>query len=113
MRRRFGFRGLAVVWAVLQFALPAAASIADAGLEIRSARGAQSHVESSSTASCRPEHPAACALCQFVSRAGAPAPGGAVPTIALSHARPQDAALVAWRTSSLGNYHPVRGPPAA
>lgn len=82
MRRRWGFRGWAIVWAVLQFALPTAATFADARLE-REAAGAQgSHAESRSDASCRPVHPAECALCQLVSRASAPtAPNDTCATI--------------------------------
>jgi hypothetical protein len=60
------------MWAVLQFALPAAATLADARLE-RQSVGAQAHVESRSDATCRPIHPSECALCQLVSRASAPA----------------------------------------
>jgi hypothetical protein len=72
MRRRWGFRGWAIVWAVLQFALPAAATYADARLE-RDASAAQvAHVESGSSDGCRPVHPAECALCQLVSRGSAP-----------------------------------------
>ena len=76
MRRRWGFRGWAMVWAVLQFALPAAATLADARLE-RQGVGAESHAESQSDASCRPIHPAECALCQLVVRTFAPAAGPA------------------------------------
>ena len=72
MRRGWGFRGWAVVWAVLQFALPAVATYADALLE-RDASAAQvAHVESGSTDGCRPVHPAECALCQIVLRDPAP-----------------------------------------
>lgn len=74
MRRRWGFRGWAIVWAVLQFALPAAATFADASLERRGV-GAESHAESRSDASCRPVHAAECALCQLVLRAFAPTAG--------------------------------------
>jgi hypothetical protein len=73
MRRRRTFRGWAIVWAVLQFALPAAATYADALLERGAATAQGPHVESQSNASCRPVHPAECALCQVVSRNSAPA----------------------------------------
>jgi hypothetical protein len=76
MRRRWGFRGWAIVWAVLQFALPAAATLADARLE-RDGADAQAHVEAQSEASCRPVHPAECALCQLVWRTSVPAAGPA------------------------------------
>ena len=76
MRRRLGFRGWAIVWAVLQFALPCAATFADASLERRGV-GAESHAESRSDASCRPVHAAECALCQLVLRSFAPMAGPA------------------------------------
>ena len=62
-----------MVWAVLQFALPAGAAYADARLERESATAQGPHVEPRSDASCRPPHSAECALCQLVSRASAPA----------------------------------------
>ena len=72
MRRRSGFRGWAIVWAVLQFALPAAATLADARLQRDAASAERTHVESRSDAACRPLHPEECALCQLVSRSSAP-----------------------------------------
>jgi hypothetical protein len=88
MRRRWGFRGWAVMWAVLQFALPAAATLADARLE-RQSVGAQAHVESRSEATCRPIHPSECALCQLVLRvAGAAAGQASVVAVVRVAARP-------------------------
>ena len=69
MRARWGFRMLALVWGVLQFALPAAASWADAQLERDSVGARVAHVEATSSATCRPEHSAACVLCQVAGRA--------------------------------------------
>jgi hypothetical protein len=76
MRRRWGFRGWAIVWAVLQFALPTAAAFADARLERESVTARGSHAESRSDASCHRVHPTECALCQVVSRASAPSVQG-------------------------------------
>jgi hypothetical protein len=59
-----------MAWAVLQFALPAVATLADARLE-RQGVGAAAHAESRSDASCRPVHSAECALCQLVLRVSA------------------------------------------
>jgi hypothetical protein len=73
MRRRWGFRGWAILWAVLQFALPAVATYADALLERDAAATQTAHVESGSSDGCRPVHPAECALCQLVTRSSAPA----------------------------------------
>jgi len=82
MRGRWGFRGWAIVWAVLQFALPTVASFADARLERESVTGPVSHVESSSDAACHRVHPAECALCQVVSRAATlSAHGDACPAV--------------------------------
>ncbi len=72
MHRHTTFRGWAILWAVLQFALPAAASFADARLE-REGSLVLAHAESRSDASCRPVHAAECALCQLVWRASAAA----------------------------------------
>jgi hypothetical protein len=55
-------------FALLQLALPATASWADARLEQQSLqRAGLAHVESHSTPSCGRGHLADCALCQFVS----------------------------------------------
>jgi hypothetical protein len=83
MRRNGFFSGWAILWAVLQFALPAAVTLADAELQRESARGPGAHVESTSDASCRPSHPGECALCQLVSRAAAPGHGPTLPEVGL------------------------------
>src|SRR4051794_5291151 len=84
MRRRRGFRGWAIVWAVLQFALPAAATYADARLERETASAPGAHVEAHTGSACRPEHPAECGLCQVVTRTSAPAtPQATCPEIVL------------------------------
>jgi hypothetical protein len=72
MRRHRNFRRWAIGWAVLQFALPATATFADATLERDSSAGSFAHVESQSRVSCHPVHPAECALCQVLSRTAAP-----------------------------------------
>ena len=66
------WRAFALFWAVLQFALPSAALLADVRLERDSQQALGAHVESGSTKSCRPVHPDACALCQVLSRIAAP-----------------------------------------
>ena len=76
MRRGWGFRGWAIVWAVLQFALPTTASFADVRLERESVTATGSHAESRSDASCHRVHPTECALCQVVSRASVPSVHG-------------------------------------
>jgi hypothetical protein len=70
-----------MLWAVLQFALPAVASAADAHVE-REGRAQVAHVESTSTSSCRPVHPAECALCQLITSQSAATPASMLPAIA-------------------------------
>jgi hypothetical protein len=81
MRRSGVFRVWAILWAVLQFALPLGATYADAQIERESARAPGAHVESTSTTSCRPSHSNDCALCQFLSRVAPPSQGSSLPEI--------------------------------
>lgn len=67
MRLRRRFRGWVMVWALLQFALPTAATYADALLE-RAGVEAQAHVESGTGTACATVHASNCALCQVVNR---------------------------------------------
>lgn len=76
------WRGLALFWAVLQFALPGAALVADARLESRALETAGSHVEAGSSEDCPPVHRDECALCQVVSRFAQPVDAPALPAIA-------------------------------
>ena len=76
------WRAFALFWAVLQFALPSAALLADARLERDSQQALGAHVESASTKACRPVHPDACALCQVVSRIATPGQTTTLPAIA-------------------------------
>jgi hypothetical protein len=82
MHRNAVFRGWAVLWAVLQFALPFVVTFADARLERESARAPGAHIEEQASATCRPSHPDECALCQFLSRAATPSPSAELPHIA-------------------------------
>lgn len=82
MRRSVTWRAFALLWAVLQFALPGVALLADARLERASLEAPGSHVESGSTTDCPPVHRDECALCQVVSRTAEPANGGVLPVIA-------------------------------
>jgi|RhiMethySRZTD1v2_1073278.scaffolds.fasta_scaffold223885_3 hypothetical protein len=71
-RRRF--RAFALVWGVLQFALPLVVLFTDASWERASARGPGQHIEASGNASCQPTHRDDCALCRFLSNHAAAAP---------------------------------------
>ena len=84
MRRNAAFRGWAVLWAVLQFALPSVATFADARLERESVLAVGSHIEATSSETCRPAHSNECALCQFLSRAVAPNQNASLPEIAVA-----------------------------
>jgi hypothetical protein len=59
-------RFLTLLFAAAQFALPAAASIAD-GLAARATGNTTSHVESVAGTHCTPAHSADCTLCRYLS----------------------------------------------
>jgi hypothetical protein len=71
--RRPLLRALAGVWGVLQLILPLAVTFADARSEAASV-GNISHVESTSSAACKPAHGDDCALCRFLSTANGQTP---------------------------------------
>lgn len=112
MRRNVTWRNLSLFWAVLQFALPGIALVADARLERESAQ-AGAHVESASSKTCRPVHPDECALCQVVSRIASPAAAPALPAIA-SVVRPSATRPVArLATRAAATAELPRAPPTA
>ena len=82
MRRHPTWRAFALLWAVLQFALPTVALHADVRLERESQQGPGAHVESGTTTACRPVHPEECALCQVLARGGTPTQPATLPCIA-------------------------------
>jgi hypothetical protein len=82
MRRSVTWRVFAVFWAVLQFALPGVAMLADARIERESRDAPGAHVESGASQTCRPVHPEACALCQVLVRVAPPSDCPALPAIA-------------------------------
>jgi hypothetical protein len=63
--RRNRLRVFALVWAVLQFALPTFATAADARLAVGSADKA--HVEEGPGTNCAPSHSPDCAVCKHLS----------------------------------------------
>jgi hypothetical protein len=71
-------RCLALVWAVLLLAAPAASAQADARFT-RALAGSQSHVEDATSATCPLVHPPDCGLCRHLSNA-ARVPPGVVPS---------------------------------
>ena len=113
MRRNGVFRGWAILWAVLQFALPLGATFADARLERESARAPGAHIEETSNASCRPSHSDDCALCQFLSRAAAPSQGTTLPEITVSVRSAYDAKRAECATHGVARVSLPRAPPAS
>ena len=112
MRRNGFFRGWAILWAVLQFALPTAVTHADARLERESA-AAGTHIESTSDATCPPSHPDECALCQFLSRAAPPAEHAALPEIVVSVGEASASRRTAYVSRGLSRVGLPRAPPAS
>jgi len=82
MGRSVVWRIFAVFWAVLQFALPGVALLADAAIERDSRAAPGAHVESGTSQTCRPVHPEECALCQVLVRVAPPSGSPALPAIA-------------------------------
>ena len=113
MRRRRLFRGWGVLWAVLQFALPAAVTLGDARLERDSGGGALTHVESASGKACRPAHPANCALCQFVTHTSALAHDSGAPTLVTAAAPTPSPAAQTRASAVLARLSLARAPPLA
>ncbi len=79
-----------LAFAALQLALPGAAALADATLDMAGAHE-RAHIESHSTTACARVHPADCALCRFLTSALAAGTATSVPT---SDAAPRSTPLV-------------------
>ena len=101
-------RLLTLLFAAMQFAVPAVASVVDgaAGAE----RGAGSHVEDFGRNKCTPPHSADCAICRFLStthsQASAPVVAAVVAKVA---ANPES--LVAFATTTARAGFNSRAPP--
>jgi hypothetical protein len=91
MRRSPLTRSAWLAFAALQLALPGAATLADASLDIAGAH-ARPHIESHSTSACARVHPADCALCRFLTAALV---AGAAATVPTSDAAPRVAPRIA------------------
>ncbi|HEX6631920.1 MAG TPA: hypothetical protein VF048_12555 [Gemmatimonadaceae bacterium] len=105
-------RWWAIAWAVLQFALPAAASYADAGIE-RSSTPPASHIESGTTADCPPVHSADCGVCQLLSHQNATAPATCALPVVASRIGVANATPLADPGDALRFDAPARAPPRA
>jgi hypothetical protein len=112
MRRHRTWRAFALLWAVLQFALPSVALHADVRLERESRQAAGAHVEAGTTTACRPVHPDQCALCQVLTRTGTPTQAATLPCIA-AVVRPSPTLPVAGLTTLAATAAELpRAPPA-
>lgn len=110
MRRR-RFRSWTLLWALLQFALPTAATYADALLERAGINGPTAHVESQSTSSCVPVHSADCALCHLVQRVASASAPPSLPEIATRVAPPREALASIPASVNSGGLALPRAPP--
>jgi hypothetical protein len=59
-------RAITFLFAAVQFALPAVASVAD-GAAAAGGRNSAAHIESKGDRDCKPPHTADCAICRFLS----------------------------------------------
>ncbi len=93
MRRSGLMRVVALLFALVQLALPPFATVADAWQERASGAVAVPHAEGERSDSCVPPHGADCVLCQFLTAFAAPprvatdAPAAAPPGIAPADTR--------------------------
>jgi hypothetical protein len=110
MRRPRVFRIWALIWAVLQVALPIGASLADARLEQESGQ-ARAHVESSTRSTCHAVHSDNCALCQVVGQAASTADSPRCPDVAREVPLPVVATRVERDSRMLALLAPARAPP--
>ena len=114
MSLRRKFRGWVVLWALLQLALPTAATYADAVLEGASAETVFAHVESNTGATCQPVHAADCALCHLVESRVAPSDApSCIPEFAAQRALPPESRSIAPVGAEGGGSPLPRAPPVA
>jgi hypothetical protein len=112
MSGRRKLRGWAIVWALLQLALPGAATYADAVLERDGATAAYAHVESNAGATCQPVHAAECALCHLVQTQVTPSDApSCIPEFAADRPMPPAWRGAAPHASGRGSLALPRAPP--
>ena len=70
LRTRPSFRVFALLWAVLQLALPGAVSVLDGATALRNDVDVVAHVEATSGQRCQPPHSAECGVCRYLSAGG-------------------------------------------
>ncbi|MDB4892177.1 MAG: hypothetical protein JWL61_4032 [Gemmatimonadetes bacterium] len=112
MSGRPTFRGYVIIWALLQLALPSAATYADAMLERAGVETVFAHVESNTGATCQPVHAADCDLCHLVQNRISP--GGAptcIPDFVEQRALPPDSYIDASAAAARAWLALPRAPP--
>jgi hypothetical protein len=105
-------RTLTLVWAVVQFALPALGTLAEAmSASGASAADAYGHVEEHSGPGCRPVHPPDCARCQGLSTQAAGASAPAVDWTQISKAGCPTSEDAGHESAAQPALPPARAPP--
>ena len=105
------FRVSALLWAVLQLALPGALSVIDGSAMKRDGVDIVAHVEATSSKSCQPPHSTDCSLCRYLSVHGLR--GSSVETpqwLSITASRPNEAPPIVLATKASGR-PPSRAPP--
>ena len=112
MSLRRAVRGWTLLWALLQFALPTAATYADAMLEQAGVGAPVTHVEADGTAGCPAVHPADCAICHLVQSriTGADAPS-CIPAFTIRRPAQHDTHAAAPPGVDVARVHLPRAPP--
>src|SRR4051812_7157559 len=109
MTSRFA-RIITMVFAAIQFAAPAAASVGE-GVFAHRAGNAQVHVEESGQKDCAPPHSADCAICRYLVDNTGAVPSAAV-LVAIVADQPEPVVAVSVGASADGDGFDARGPPA-
>jgi hypothetical protein len=102
-------RVFAIIWAVLQFALPASAMLADARLAVASSDNA--HVEEGPGGDCEPSHSPDCVVCKHLSISSLGAAPLAAPLVDDGRKRALPSRSVGYARTATGVTLP-RAPPA-
>jgi hypothetical protein len=111
LRPRRWFRVSALLWAVLQLALPGALSVIDGAAMKRDGVDVVAHVEATSSKSCQPPHSTDCGLCRYLSVHGLKGSAVDVPRwLSITSSRPNESTPVVVAIRLLGR-PPSRAPP--
>lgn len=112
MMARGVVRGLTLLWALLQFALPTAATYADAMLERASGDELVLHIEADGTAGCPTVHPSDCALCHIAHRLARPSADAKELVLAERAVLPTHVVAVSLASADRGRLPFSRAPPS-